>query len=179
MLIQNFLKSKKKIKNMEKTISEIKSLTIPLIQFLSILGIIILIQVIFKNQFIVGTIINALLIMSVIFLGLRQAIGIAIIPSLFSILTGMMPVVILPFVPCIIIGNLILVSTFNFLKDKNYLLGGILGSILKFGFLFSISSLLFSFLPKGILYAMSYPQLFTALMGTLLSFVILKAFKKI
>lgn len=164
---------------MEKTISKTKSLLLPLIQFLSILGIIILTQVFLKNQFIVGTIINALLISSVMFLGLRQAISIAIIPSLFSVFTGLMSFAILPFVPCIILGNLILILVFNFFKDKNYFLGGILGSILKFGFLFLTSAFLFSFLPQGILYAMSYPQLITALLGTFLAFIILKAFKRI
>ncbi len=178
MLIQVFLKSRKKI-NMEKTISKTKELVIPLIQFLSILGIIILSQAIFKNQFITGTIINALLICSVVFLGFRQAIGIAIIPSLFSVFTGLMAPAILPFVPFIILGNIILVVAFNFFKSKNYFLGGIIASILKFGFLFGASSLLFSFSPKPILYAMSYPQLITAVGGLFVAFIVSKIFKKI
>lgn len=164
---------------MEKIISKTKSITVPLIQFLSILGIVILAQIIFKNQFIVGSIVNAILISSVVFLGLRQAVGIAIIPSLFSVFTGLLPVAVIPFVPCIILGNLVLVLTFNFLKDKSYFLGGILGSVLKFSFLFLASSLLFSFLPQPVLYAMSYPQLITAIIGTISAFIVLKLFKKI
>ncbi|HOI59690.1 MAG TPA: hypothetical protein PKU93_00025 [Candidatus Pacearchaeota archaeon] len=163
---------------MEKTISKSKNFILPLIQFFSILGIIILSQIVFKNQFITGTIINALLICSVMFLGLRQAIGIAIIPSLFSVFTGLMTPAVLPFVPCIILGNIILVWTFNFFKNKNYIFGGILASVLKFSFLFGTSSVLFN-LPKQILYAMSYPQLITALVGTFLAILILKKYKKI
>lgn len=163
---------------MEKTISKTKDLCIALVQFLGVLVIIILAQALFKNQLLTGTIINALLIFSVVFLGRRQAIGIAIIPSLFSVLTGLMPLAILPFVPCIILGNLILVLTFDFFKDKNYFLGGVLGAVFKFVFLFFVSTSLFSFLPKPILYAMSYPQFITALMGVFLVFIFLKIFKK-
>ncbi|MDD3032747.1 MAG: hypothetical protein PHX52_02055 [Candidatus Pacebacteria bacterium] len=163
---------------MEQSILKTKSLIISLIQFLVVLGIIILAQIIFKNQFITGTIINTLLISSVVFLGLRQSLGIAIIPSLFSVVTGLMAPVLLPFVPFIILGNIILILTFNYFKDKNFLFGGILGSFLKFGFLFLLSSQLFAFLPAPILYAMSYPQLITALSGTFLSFILLKIFKK-
>lgn len=162
-----------------ETISKTKSITIPLIQFLSILGIVILSQVFLKNQIIVGSIVNALLILSLMFLGLRQAIGIAIIPSLFSVLTGLLAPAVLPFVPCIILGNLILILAFNFFKNKNYIIGGIIASVLKFGFLFSLSSLIFNFLPKPILYAMSYPQLITAIIGTIIAIIILKAYKRI
>lgn len=176
MLTRSFRKSKKKT-NME-TALKTKSITISLIQFLSILSIIILAQVIFKNQFITGSIINALLICSVFFLGLRQSIGIAIIPSLFSVLTGLMAPAIIPFVPFIILGNIILVVTFNYLKNS-YFLAGAIGSVLKFAFLFLSSSYLFSFLPEPILYAMSYPQLITAILGVVLAFIILKKLKKV
>ncbi|MDD4661722.1 MAG: hypothetical protein PHG24_00365 [Candidatus Pacebacteria bacterium] len=161
-----------------ETAIKIKSITIALAQFLGIISIIILAQVVFKNQFITGTIINALLICSVFFLGLRQSIGIAIIPSLFSVFTGLMAPVILPFVPFIILGNIILVVTINYLKNS-YFLAGAIGAILKFSFLFLTSAYLFSFLPEPILYAMSYPQLITAFLGVGVSFIILKIAKKI
>jgi len=154
-----------------------KSITISLIQFLGVLSIIILSQMIFKNQFITGTIINTLLICSLYLLGSRQAIGIAIIPSLFSVLTGLMAPAIIPFVPFIILGNIILILSLNYFK--NYFIGGVLGAFLKFLFLFLSSSFIFTFLPEPICYAMSYPQLITATLGVALAFIILKTLKRV
>jgi len=162
---------------MEQVITKTKSVIIPLAQFLTVLGIIILAQVIFKNQFITGTIVNCLLLSSVVFLGIKKSLGIAILPSLFSIATGLMAPVLLPFTPFIIMGNIILILTFNHFKNRSLILGGAIGAILKFSFLFFASSQLFSFLPAPILYAMSYPQLITGIAGTFLAFIVLKVFK--
>lgn len=163
---------------MDQIISKTKNIVLPLVQFLTVLTIIIFVQVVFKNQFIVGTIVNALLLSSVVFLGFKKSLGIAIIPSLFSILTGLMAPILLPFCPFIILGNVILILTFNCFKEKSFLLGGIFGVFLKFSFLFFISSQFFNFLPAPILYAMSYPQMITGVGGTFLAFLIFKILKK-
>jgi len=164
---------------MENVLIKRKSLIISTFQFLVVLGVIIGAQF-FHNQLMTGTIVNALLISSVVFLGLRQSIGIAIIPSLFALGLGLLPAVLAPFIPFIILGNIVLILCFYFLKNKNYWLGVISGSILKFGFLFFSSSIIFgNSLPAKVLEMMAYPQLITALLGSVLAFVVLKSFKKI
>jgi hypothetical protein len=164
---------------MENVLIKRKELLIAVFQFLLVLGIIIGAQF-FSNQFITGTIVNALLISSVVLLGLRQSFGIAIIPSLFALGFGFLPSVLAPFIPFIIVANIILILCFYFLKDKNYWFGVIIGSIFKFSFLFFSSSIIFgNSLPAKVLEMMAYPQLFTALMGSILAFIILKSLKKI
>ena len=158
----------------------VKQKVISSIQFLAILGIIIFAQAFLKNQLVLGSIINTILILTVFYLGLWRAVGIAILPSVFALILGFLPTLLAPFIPFIILGNIILVCMVYLLK--NYWAGAILGAVFKFGFLFFSSAVIFNLLfnqalPEKVLLMMSYPQLFTALAGGLLAFIILRIFK--
>ena len=127
------------------------------------------------NQAITGPIVNAVLFISVFITGIRGAVLIAFIPSVIALSTGLLSLVLAPMIPFIIIGNIILVLSFSFLKDKNYWLGIVSASFLKFVFLFSVSYIISS----KLVIIMSWPQLITALAGGAIAFLVLKSIKKI
>lgn len=136
-----------------------------------------------KQQLITGSVVNAVLFLSTAYLGLSAGILISFIPSLFAFFIGLLPLVLLPMIPFIIAGNGLLVFCFWILKKKNFWLGAVSASVLKFLFLFSVSSYLFGFLikkslPSPIITMMAWPQLITALLGSALAFIILKIIKR-
>ena len=119
------------------------------------------------NMFIVGTLVNACLLISVDYAGIRGASVIAFISPFTAVLTGA-PVPI-PFIPFIGIGNFLLVLTFYLLRRT--ILGIVIGAIVKFFFLFASVTFFLKLtdLPSklvGVLYfSFSWPQIVTALLG--------------
>lgn len=136
----------------------------------------------FKYQAITGPLVNATLFISVTLLGTQAGILVGLIPSLIAFSVGLLPPVLAPMIPFIMVGNTILVIIFNYLK-RNYWLGIIVASLLKFLFLFSTSSIAINLLLKKeiasrIAVMMSWPQFLTALTGGLLAYLFLRAIKK-
>jgi len=152
------------------------------ITFVVLLGIAIAAPL-FHNQFITGPIVNATLLAAVALVGMQGAIFICLIPSVIALSVGTLPAVLAPMVPFIMIGNVILVSTFGYLRNKNYWLGLVSGSVLKFAFLFGTSSIVTNLLLNQQVAAkvaamMSWPQLVTALAGGLLAYGFLRSTKR-
>lgn len=138
----------------------------------------------FKNQFITGPIVNSVLFLSVVYLGVEAGILIGLLPSLFAVFVGLLPIPLLPMVPYIILANSALVLTFNYLKDKGFGFAAVSASLFKFLLLFVFSSYIINFfiqgtLPNQIALIMSWPQLITALSGSLIAFCVLRINKKI
>ncbi len=132
----------------------------------------------FQHQLITGTLVNATLFIATVLIGVQAGIIVSFLPSLIALSVGFLPPVFLPMIPYIILGNIVLVITFNYFKKK-YWLGVVLASIFKFLFLFSVSSLVINFLIKQevayrIIFMMSWPQLITALLGGLIAFYVIK-----
>ncbi|MFA5013245.1 MAG: iron hydrogenase [Candidatus Paceibacterota bacterium] len=137
-----------------------------------------------KDQMITGTIVNALLFSSVFLLDFKGALAIALFPSLVSLSTGLLPGAMVPMVPFIVLGNIILISVFSLLKGKNYGLAAISASALKFVWLFSVSQLVMGLFVKesmatNIAAMMGLPQLFTALAGAVLAYIFVAKDQKI
>lgn len=137
----------------------------------------------FHNQFITGPIINATLILCTTLIGIRYGIMISLIPSVIAFSVGLLPAILLPFLPFIMFSNIIFVGAFNQLKKNHFWEGIIIGSTAKTAFLFLTSTLVMeSFAPKAaadqIVIMMSWPQLVTALAGGVIAFGILKVLKK-
>lgn len=135
--------------------------------------------ILFKQQFISGTIVNASLIVGVYLLGSRDGLLISIIPSSFALATGLLPAALAPMIPFIIIGNAILVLTFNYLQKFNIWAGFIIGSVLKFIFLYATSTVVIGLLINSqiapvVAQMMSWPQLVTALCGGIVACGIIK-----
>jgi len=136
-----------------------------------------------KQQFITGPIVNALLFISTIYLGRTGGILIGCLPSLFAGFIGLLPGPLMPLIPYIIASNAVLVLSFSVLRKKSFWLAAITSSFFKFLFLFSVSSFFINFfiqgtLPAKIALMMSWPQLITALSGSLIAFLVLKISKK-
>jgi hypothetical protein len=137
----------------------------------------------FGNQLITGSIVNALLFISVSILGLEYALLLCFIPSLISIYTGLLPLALAQMIPFIMTGNALLILVFYKLKKKNFWLGAVLAAFIKFIFIWSVGMLLANSVLHGISKAVtlmiSWPQLATAIAGAAIAFLFLKIIKKI
>lgn len=153
-------------------------------QFLGVVALAVLFPL-FPLREITGPLVNALLFIAVVILGVRNALLICFLPSIMSVSVGIMPMVALPLVPVIIIGNILLVLLFNSLNKKNFWLGVVTASFVKFIFIYSLATLLVSeFISSPLLagivgQTMGYLQLVSALLGGIIAWVFLKFIKRI
>ena len=168
--------------NKVKTLVFKKQKILILAQFVALIGIA-TVAPLFGQQAIAGPVINAILFISVILLGVQNAILIGLIPSLIALSVGLLPSILAPMIPFIMMGNILLVIVFNHFKERSYWLGVISSSILKFAFLFSASSIVINLLPKKeiasmVAMTMGWLQLLTALAGGLIAYIILNVRRK-
>ncbi len=166
-----------------------------LVQAAILLAICILSQF-FKNLsvYVTGPIINACLIICVFTAGLGYAILVSVVTPITSfIITGSPIMAAIPLIiPCVMVGNVILVLCVAFLKNKpngkiGRSLSMIVGSILKALFMGVVISLIIipTLLPadkapmmKVFQTTFSVTQLITALIGSAFAYVILIPLKK-
>lgn len=152
----------------------------------------VLIQILGKNipqinQFFVGPMVNALLLLTVYFAGLKWAILIGILTPVLAFFAGVLAAPMAPFIPFIAVGNLLYSSVFSLLKDHR--LGEFtaigLASFLKFLFLFLSATQLIDVIALGIpepvktklAVTMGFPQLLTALAGGFVAVAFYKMLK--
>jgi len=137
---------------------------------------------IFKQpQIVIGSLINFLLILSVSNFPFRKILPIVILPSLATLLNGVLfgtfTIYIIYLVPIIAIANAIFMLSFKYIKVE--LLRVLIATLLKVSFLFSLAYLLFSWgiLPEIFLTTMGVVQFFTALIGGVLAQILLNQAK--
>ncbi len=143
------------------------------------------------SQWITGPIVNMALILAVFLIGARGALLIGMLPSTIALGTGLLPAVLAPMVPFIIISNAILILAIDllgrdvacYISTKKYFLGLFLAAGLKYLFLFFTSSLVIDLLLNKsvavkVAQMMSWPQFFTAMLGGILAWAVLKILKK-
>lgn len=136
-----------------------------------------------KEQFFTGIVVNAALILTVALLGVKEGLLVGILPSSIALATGLLPPVLAPMVPFVILGNTILVISFGYLKNINFWAGTVVGSILKFAFLYGMSFVVIGLLVNksiagNISAMMSWPQLITAIGGSIVAYGTLRLIKK-
>ena len=154
------------------------------IQLLVILALAALMPL-FPLQQITGPLVNALLYIATVMLGVHNALLICFLPSIISISTGLLPPIMLPLIPVIIVGNILLVLMFSRFREKNFWLGVGTASVLKFVFIYSLASILAQQMihqdkfAKLVSTMMSFPQLINALAGGIIAWVFLKSIKRI
>jgi hypothetical protein len=170
------------MKKINSLIMKEKSLPVDLVKFFLLTGIAVAAPLI-NQQAVTGPLVNAVLFISVAVLGLRWGLSVAMVPSIIALSVGTLPLIMAPMVPLIIIGNFILIAVFHFFAEKNYWLGIISASFLKFIFLAGTSALMSELFFKNQLGAkiavmMSWPQLFTAIAGGLVAYFFLKILQK-
>lgn len=144
-----------------------------------------------NSQLIVGSIVNCALVMSALNIkGWKKIMLVVTMPSISTIASGYifgslsMPMIYM--IPAIWLGNFCLVYSFKYLmlnKNLNYWLSGGIGIILKVAIIFGYFSILnvFKVFPlkavATLQKSMSFIQLITAVVGTIMAFGLYKALK--
>jgi len=105
-----------------------------------------------------------------------------------ALLVGQLASPMMPFIPFIMIGNILYVVVFGVLKDKNFglYIGILAGAFIKFIFLYlSATKLVYVFglnLPEKILtklaVSMGFTQFITAIAGGIITVIIIKILKQ-
>ena len=125
-------------------------------------------------QFLVGTIVNAMLITAAMNIRGYKLLPVIILPSIgvltAGVIFGSFTIFLVYLLPFIWLGNAIIIYAFKIIKlhmKKNYLAALVAGSVLKSGFLFLSALILFKLglIPVIFLTAMGILQLSTALSG--------------
>lgn len=139
-------------------------------------------------QLLVGTMVNATLILSSLYLKRNFLLPIIFMPSIAVLSRGLIfghfTIFLLYFIPFIWIGNFILTLFFKglYLKNKtNYFITLLSGSFAKALFLFMIALLFFklNLIPEIFLATMGTMQFTTAILGGIAAFAIIKSREKI
>ncbi len=137
----------------------------------------------FSNQLITGSVVNALLFISVYILGIEAAFLLCLIPSLISIYTGLLPLALSPMIPFIMTGNALLILVFVNLKKRGFWFGAVPAALIKFIFIWGagmiLASSVLSGILKNIMLMISWPQFATAIAGAAMAYLFLKTIKKI
>lgn len=128
-----------------------------------------------QNQWLTGTIVNAILFLAAYKLKLVNAILVAIIPSTIALTRGLLPLPMAMLIPYIILSNTILITIFSTFK-KRILPGVLLASFAKFSFLYLVIFFMAKELNTTFILMFQWPQLITALAGGFLALSIIKLF---
>ncbi len=137
-------------------------------------------------QWLVGTLVNAFLILSAIFLPIRFILFLVVFPSLGvlsrGIIFGPLTHFLVYFLPFIWFGNFVLVWLFRKLFPYlNYLASLFLAALAKYLLLFISANVYFRFniVPKVFLQLMGTNQLLTAISGGLLAWMVFITYKNV
>ena len=131
-----------------------------------------------NNQWITGTIVNALLFIAAWRLGLANALFVAILPSSVALMRGLLPAPMAMLIPYIILSNILLILVFSFLK-KNLILAVPVASFVKFALLFGVSLYFAPKLLAPMMIMLQWSQLATALAGGFVAAMMISFLKKI
>jgi hypothetical protein len=141
------------------------------------------------SQFFVGPAVNAILILTAVICGGFYGILVGCLTPLLAFLTGQLASALGPFIPFIIIGNILFVFSFVILnKQGKYgkYLGILIGALIKYIFLWiSASKLILLFnlnmpakVANKLAIAMGIPQLVTAIIGGVIALMLIEILRK-
>jgi len=131
------------------------------------------------QQIYTGPIVNAMLLITLTFFGQNKAILLGILTPIAAAFAGILPVTLLLMLPFITLGNMIYISVFNLLKNKNSLISIGAASLAKFMIISASITFLYykpasifisgkiytAGIPAIMLQMMTWPQLITAIIG--------------
>lgn len=138
------------------------------------------------NNFIVGPVINAVLLISSEIVGVFSGLIISIATPIISALTNksIMAPVVLAFSPFIISGNAIFVLCYFFLRKRGRIIAIAVGAVAKAAFLYASISVFTRFVDikaqwvKVLIGMFSWPQLITAIIGGAIAVIVIPVLKK-
>lgn len=143
------------------------------------------------NQYLVGSIVNAVLLTTTYICGTFYGAAVGVLTPWTALLVGQLKPQMVPFIPFIMAGNAIYVIVFGLLCKKTNIgkyIGILSGAALKFAFLYlSVNKLIHLFalklspqIQKNLAVSMGMIQLFTALIGGAIALVLIEIlFKKL
>lgn len=175
---------------MLKEVAKTRVNTKVIAQFVTLAGVVTFLPFFIHLQWLSGPIVNAILILVLYIVGPRAALLVSVVPSLMALFGGLLPAPLAPIVPFIMIGNGIFVLVFYYWQNSKYseinsfFFGAISASLVKFIFLFFSARLVIGYfvkesLAEKVVLMFSFPQLLTALSGSLIALSILKFLKRI
>lgn len=138
------------------------------------------------SQYVTGPGVNAVLFLSTFLCGIPYGIAVGALTPSLALLFGILPSPLAPFIPFIMISNILLVIVFGVLKDKKIYgkyLGVVISSFVKFGFTYLAASKLVEVLSlkvplKILISMMSLPILITALIGGFIAIIVIELLNK-
>ena len=145
-------------------------------KFAGVLALALLIPSLGLDQMFTGPLVNALLIATTITLGLPAAVMAGALPSVASLVRGLLPLPMAAMVPYIILGNAALVTLIALLHRRNYWLALGAAAVVKLGLLFSAVTYLVT-VPPALAGMMQWPQLYTALLGGVIAWAVLGLYR--
>lgn len=141
-----------------------------------LLGIALVFQFVKMGQFVTGSGINAVLILTATVCGAPWAAAIGAITPFMAVVLGVQSATLIPVVPFIVAGNILYAVVFSLIKKYNKIAGVVAAAILKFALLYSAVNFFVNVKPP-IKAALSFPQLATALSGGFIALILLKILK--
>lgn len=137
---------------------------------------------IIHTQWLTGPLVNSILILTAALVGPWAAIAVGVVPSGMALAAGLLPAALATTIPFIVIGNALFVAGFWTFR-KNPLLGVGIGAAVKFIFLAASSQWILNLLladpfAQKVAIMLSWPQLYTALIGGVIALGILKIARK-
>jgi hypothetical protein len=174
--------------NKEKALTAINETE--LVRFLGFATIAAGLPFLIHQQWITGPIVNAILILVLFLSGLRFALILAFVPSLMALASGLLPAILAPVIPFIMISNIIYIYILDRFyqriknEKKGYWVGLFFASSFKFlflqlSFIFISNILIKEPVVLKVAQMLSWSQLFSAVTGGMIAWVILKKIKRI
>lgn len=130
-------------------------------------------------QMVTGPAVNAMLLISGTYVGIIGAVIIGILTPLIAFVRGILAPPLAPMIPFIMVGNAVLIIAYVISRAKlgkgyaGSAVGLIIGAIIKFLILSSAVRFIVS-VPPPVAKAMQIPQLYTALLGGVIAFIVEK-----
>ncbi|MDI3535168.1 MAG: hypothetical protein PWQ82_1533 [Thermosediminibacterales bacterium] len=128
-------------------------------------------------QLFTGPAVNTMLFVSGGVVGIGGGVLIGALTPWIAFVNGILPAPLAPAIPFIMLGNAALVAVFVSVKRLNNMAAIILAAVIKFLILSTAVRMIINVPPK-IATMLQLPQLYTALAGGVISFVILKMLEK-
>jgi hypothetical protein len=135
-------------------------------------------------QYVTGPLVNALLILTVLWSGVSQALFVGMVTPMGAALSGILPLPLWIMIPFIALGNAAFVSLFGGLRGANRWVALAVAAVVKFALLYAAVTLLVAHplslmisghaqaivVPQAIVAMMTWPQLLTAVAGGIIAF---------
>jgi len=135
-------------------------------------------------QYVTGPLVNALLLLTLEWGGLGQALVVGMVTPMGAALRGILPLPLWVMIPFIAVGNAAFVGGFHLLRGRNRAAALVAAAVVKFAWLYAAVTALVVWplqvavggnvatvaIPQALVNMMRWPQLSTALAGGVLAF---------